>query len=239
MKKTIFVLLALLVLASAAMLATAQVKQQKCPTCGKSYSECPNKFKHPKQSTPTSNKGKKQAVSKKNSTNGKVTGGSQKSKRVSGQKDNKTGNEDRHETKPQKEETVMERSIEQKPVEQKPAEQKPAKKNDSERIYSSVEQMPQFPGGDAALMRYLGSHLQYPPEAAKKNIQGKVILQFVVEKDGRVGEVKVARSVDKDLDQEAIRVVKSLPKFTPGRQNGQVVRVWYTLPVTFKLQGTN
>ena len=108
-----------------------------------------------------------------------------------------------------------------------------------EEIFRSVEQMPQFPGGDAALMKFLQSHINYPPMAAENNVQGKVILQFVVEKDGKVGEVKVARSVDKDLDREAIRVVKTLPRFTPGRQNGQPVRVWYTLPVTFKLQGTN
>ena len=74
--------------------------------------------------------------------------------------------------------------------------------------------------------------------ADKNNNQSKVILQFVVEKDGTVGEVKVARSVDKNLDDEAIRVVKSLPKFIPGRQNGKVVRVWYTLPVDFKLPQT-
>ncbi len=143
-----------------------------------------------------------------------------------GQKDNKEGTEDRNVTRTLKEEVVVE-----KPVE-KPKEV-------HEEIFKSVEQMPQFPGGDAALMKYLSSHINYPPMAAENNVQGKVILQFVVEKDGRVGEVKVARSVDKDLDKEAIRVVKSLPKFTPGRQNGQPVRVWYTLPVTFKLQGTN
>jgi protein TonB len=143
-----------------------------------------------------------------------------------GQKDNEKGTEDRNVTRTLKEEVVVE-----KPVE-KPKEVK-------EEIFRSVEQMPQFPGGDAALMKYLSSHINYPPMAAENNVQGKVILQFVVEKDGRVGEVKVARSVDKDLDKEAIRVVKSLPKFTPGRQNGQPVRVWYTLPVTFKLQGTN
>ena len=108
-----------------------------------------------------------------------------------------------------------------------------------EVIFRSVEQMPQFPGGDIALMKYLSSHIQYPAMAAENNVQGKVILQFVIEKDGRVGEVKLARSVDKDLDKEAIRVVKSLPKFSPGRQNGQPVRVWYTLPVSFRLQGTN
>ena len=143
-----------------------------------------------------------------------------------GQKDNEKGTEDRNVTRTLKEEVVVE-----KPVE-KPKEEK-------EKIFTSVEQMPQFPGGDAALMKYLSSHINYPPMAAENNVQGRVVVQFVVGKDGRVGEVKVVRSVDKDLDKEAVRVCKSLPKFTPGRQNGQAVSVWYTLPVTFKLQGTN
>ena len=108
-------------------------------------------------------------------------------------------------------------------------------KRDENEILKSVEQMPQFPGGDAALIKYLDSHIQYPPEAAKNNIQGRVILQFVVDKTGEIGEVKVVRSVDKDLDKEAVRLIKTLPKFIPGRQNGQAVAVWYTLPVTFKL----
>ncbi len=145
-----------------------------------------------------------------------------------GQKDNDKGTDDRNETKTLKDEVVVEKKTEPE-----------KKKDEPEKVFTSVEQMPQFPGGDAALMKYLSSHIQYPAMAAENNVQGKVILQFVVEKDGKVGEVKVARSVDKDLDREAIRVVKSLPKFTPGRQNGQPVRVWYTLPVTFKLQGTN
>ncbi len=106
-------------------------------------------------------------------------------------------------------------------------------------IFRSVEQMPQFPGGEAALMKYIESHIKYPPLAATNKVQGKVIVQFVVKKDGSIGEVKVVRSVDKDLDKEAIRVIKTLPKFTPGRQNGQVVSVWYTLPVSFKLPTKN
>lgn len=143
-----------------------------------------------------------------------------------GQKDNEKGTEDRNVTKTLKDEVVVE-----KPVE-KPKEVK-------EEVFRSVEQMPQFPGGEAALMKYLQSHINYPPMAAENNVQGKVVVQFVVDKTGKVGEVKVVRSVDKDLDKEAVRVCKSLPKFTPGRQNGQAVSVWYTLPVTFKLQGTN
>ena len=108
-----------------------------------------------------------------------------------------------------------------------------------QEVFRSVEQMPQFPGGETALMKYLQSHINYPPMAAENNVQGRVVVQFVVDKTGKVGEVKIVRSVDKDLDKEAARVCASLPKFTPGRQNGQAVSVWYTLPVTFKLQGTN
>ena len=123
-----------------------------------------------------------------------------------GQKDNEKGTEDRNVTRTLKEEVVVEKK------EEKPKEEK------KEEIFRSVEQMPQFPGGEAALMKYLQSHINYPPMAAENNIQGRVVVQFVVDKTGKVGEVKVVR---------------------PGRQNGQAVSVWYTLPVTFKLQGTN
>lgn len=102
-------------------------------------------------------------------------------------------------------------------------------------VFTSVEQMPVFPGGDAELLKYISSHIRYPDIAAENGIQGRVVVQFVVQKDGSVGQVKVARSKDPDLDKEAVRVVKTLPKFTPGRMNGQPVNVWYTLPVTFKL----
>ena len=136
------------------------------------------------------------------------------------------GTDDHNVTETMKKEVVVE-----KPVE-KPKEA-------PEEVFTVVEQMPQFPGGDAALMKFLSSHINYPPMAAENGVQGKVTLQFVIETDGRVGDVKVIRTVDKDLDREAIRVVKSLPKFTPGRQNGRPVRVWYTLPVNFRLQGTN
>ena len=95
--------------------------------------------------------------------------------------------------------------------------------------------MPHFRGGDAALMEYLQENIVYPPEAVKNKIQGRVIVQFVVEKDGSIGEVKVVRSVEESLDAEAVRVVKTLPKFFPAREGGETVAVWYTLPVTFKL----
>lgn len=108
-----------------------------------------------------------------------------------------------------------------------------------DHIFKSVDQSPAFPGGEAALMKYLSSHLQYPTMAQENNVQGRVVVQFVVEKNGSVGEVKVVRSVDPDLDKEAIRLCKSLPKFIPGRHQGKVVRVWYTLPFSFRLQGAS
>ena len=100
----------------------------------------------------------------------------------------------------------------------------------------SVEQKPQFRGGDAALMKYLLSHINYPPMAAERDIEGRVIVQFLVDKTtGKVSDVKVVRTADRDLDKEAIRVVKALPIFTPGRHKGKPVDVWYVLPVTFMM----
>ena len=121
-------------------------------------------------------------------------------------------------------------------VEKKVEIKEEPKKPEPEKVFTSVEQMPSFPGGDAALMKYLSSHINYPPMAIENGIEGKVVVQFVVTKNGSVGEVKVVRSVNPDLDREAVRVCKSLPKFQPGKQNGQAVNVWYTLPVQFKLQ---
>ena len=107
--------------------------------------------------------------------------------------------------------------------------------NDSDEVFRAVEQMPAFPGGDAALMKYINEHLQYPPSAMESNIQGRVIVQFVVTKTGKIGDVKVVRGVDSALDAEAVRVVKTFPDFIPGRSNGKPVNVWYTLPITFML----
>ena len=104
-------------------------------------------------------------------------------------------------------------------------------------FFGSSGHMPSFPGGDGALMRFLSEHVVYPEEAAKNKIEGKVIVQFIIEKDGSVCEVKVARGVDKELDAEAVRVCKLLPDFSPGRNAvGEPVGVWYTMPVTFKIQ---
>lgn len=115
-------------------------------------------------------------------------------------------------------------------------QEKPKEEKKKEEVFTHVEQMPKFPGGDAELYKFISSNLNYPAMAIENNVQGKVIVQFVVTKDGSIGNVKVVRSVDRDLDNEAIRVCKKLPKFIPGKQNGQPVNVWYTLPVTFKLQ---
>lgn len=104
------------------------------------------------------------------------------------------------------------------------------------KVFTSVEQMPSYPGGEAELMKYLSSHIKYPQMAAENGVQGRVVVQFVVTKTGAIGEVKVVRGKDPDLDKEAVRVVKTLPKFNPGKMNGQPVNVWFTLPVQFKLQ---
>ena len=127
----------------------------------------------------------------------------------------------------------VEVEAEEQPVEENPVEPVPESKN----VYESVEQMPEFPGGMEEMMKFLQQNIQYPASAAKNKVEGRVVLQFVVEKDGQIGEVKVARSVDPELDAEALRVVKSMPNFIPGRQDGKPVAVWYTIPISFKLQG--
>ena len=104
------------------------------------------------------------------------------------------------------------------------------------KIFTVVEQMPMYPGGDAALMGYLRDNIHYPTVAAENGVQGRVVVGFVVERDGSITDVKVLRSVDPSLDREAMRVVKSMPRWTPGKQNGSAVRVKYQVPVTFRLQ---
>ena len=101
-------------------------------------------------------------------------------------------------------------------------------------IFQVVEDMPQFPGG--SVQKWIAKNVKYPMIAQENNIQGKVFVQFVIEKDGSVSDVKVARSVDPSLDKEAIRVVKAMPKWKPGKQRGKPVRVSYTVPINFQLQ---
>ena len=107
---------------------------------------------------------------------------------------------------------------------------------DTEVVFVVVESMPAFPGGDEALFKYLNDNIKYPVIAQESGIQGRVICQFVVNRDGSIVDIEVVRSVDKSLDAEAIRVIKNMPRWTPGKQRGKTVRVKYTLPVNFRLQ---
>ena len=103
-------------------------------------------------------------------------------------------------------------------------------------IYDVVEQMPSFPGGSKALMEYLDKNIKYPVSAQKNLLEGRVILQFIVDKKGRLSDIKVVKKVEPSLDAEAVRVVKAMPRWNPGMQNGEAVKVRYTLPVNFRLQ---
>ncbi len=104
------------------------------------------------------------------------------------------------------------------------------------QVFMVVEQMPEFPGGQAALMKYLGENVNYPAIAQEHGIQGRVFVSFVVSKDGSIRDVTIGRGVDPALDNEAIRVVKTMPKWNPGKQRGKAVNVKYMLPVNFVLQ---
>ena len=108
---------------------------------------------------------------------------------------------------------------------------------DDDKVYDIVEQQPQFPGGSSAMAKWLGDNIKYPAEAAKNNIQGRVIVQFVVGSDGTVGGAKIMRGVDPLLDQEALRVINAMPKWTPGKHDGKPVAVKYTISVTFRQDG--
>ena len=121
-------------------------------------------------------------------------------------------------------------------AEQEIAQPEPPKHEEENKVFDVVEEQPSFPGGPAALQRWLRDNMKYPVVAAENGIEGRVIVQFVVGKDGSISGVKVVRPVDQSLDREAVRVVSSMPRWTPGRQNGSSVNVRYTLPVTFKLQ---
>ena len=105
-----------------------------------------------------------------------------------------------------------------------------------QEIFQIVEEMPAFPGGEAKLMEYVGKNIKYPQIARETGIQGRVFIGFVVEPDGSVSNVKLLRGIGGGCDEEAMRVVKSMPKWKPGKQRGKAVRVSYQIPVLFKLQ---
>ncbi len=116
------------------------------------------------------------------------------------------------------------------------AQPEPPKHEEENKVFDVVEQMPSFPGGNQALMEYLSKNVKYPVVAQENGVQGRVVVSFVVERDGSITDVKVVKSVDPSLDREASRLVSGMPKWIPGKQNGSAVRVKYNVPVTFRLQ---
>lgn len=118
----------------------------------------------------------------------------------------------------------------------KEAVAQPEPKPEVEKVFDVVEQMPSFPGGPSALMEWLSNNVKYPVVAQEYGVQGRVVVSFVVERDGSITDVKVVRGVDPSLDKEASRVVRAMPRWIPGKQNGSAVRVKYNVPVAFRLQ---
>ena len=111
-----------------------------------------------------------------------------------------------------------------------------SKKIANDKVLEKAEVMPQFPGGDQAMMKFVSENVQYPEEAKEKEISGRVLVGFIVEKDGSVNEVKIVRGIGGGCDEEAVRVVKAMPKWKPGKEKGKPVRVSYMMPIFFKLQ---
>lgn len=105
----------------------------------------------------------------------------------------------------------------------------------NQKVFDTVEQMPEYPGGMQAMIAFLQTNMKYPEEAAKQKVEGRVMVQFIVETDGSISDVHVAKQVFPSLDAEAIRVVQAMPKWTPGKEKGNVVRVKYNLPIVFRM----
>ena len=122
---------------------------------------------------------------------------------------------------------VQEQVVVKEPEPEKPKE---------EEIFVAVEQQAEFPGGQAAMMKWLSNNVRYPESAQQNDIQGRVVVKFVVEKDGSIGHATIVKGVDRDLDREALRVVSKMPKWQPGKNNGVPVRSYFNLPVVFRLQ---
>ena len=124
------------------------------------------------------------------------------------------------------------KAVQEQVVVKEPEPEKPKE----EEIFVAVEQQAEFPGGQTALMKWLSNNIRYPESAQQNDIQGRVVVRFVVEKDGSIGAATIVKGVDKDLDREALRVVKKMPRWQPGKNNGVAVRSYFNLPVVFKLQ---
>ena len=110
------------------------------------------------------------------------------------------------------------------------------KKTSNDKVFEKAEVMPEFPGGEQAMMDFVAKNVQYPKEAMEKEISGRVLVGFIVEKDGSISETEVVKGIGGGCDEEAVRVVKAMPKWKPGKQKGKPVRVHFMLPLTFKLQ---
>lgn len=102
--------------------------------------------------------------------------------------------------------------------------------------FLTVEQMPSFPGGEVEMQRYIGANLRYPVSAQEEGVQGRVTVRFVIEKDGAVNQVQVIRGIHRECDKEAVRVVRAMPKWIPGKHDGRAVAVYFTLPIVFRLK---
>ena len=107
--------------------------------------------------------------------------------------------------------------------------------SESDKVFEVVDEMPSFPGGQGAMYDFIARNIQYPKVAEENGVQGRVIVTFIVKKDGSLSDVRVAKSVDPALDKEAVRLVESMPKWNPGIEKGQYVNVKFTLPVTFRI----
>ena len=110
------------------------------------------------------------------------------------------------------------------------------KKAANDKVYEKVEVMPEFPGGEQAMMEFVAKNVIYPKEAIEKEIDGRVLVSFIVEKEGSINEVKVMKGIGGGCDEEAVRVISAMPKWMPGKQEGKPVRVSYMMPITFRLQ---
>ena len=111
-----------------------------------------------------------------------------------------------------------------------------SKKAANDKVLEKAEVMPQFPGGDQAMMDFVAKNVQYPKEAMEKGISGRVFVSFIVEKDGSISETEIVKGIGGGCDEEAVRVVKAMPKWKPGKEKGKPVRVSYMMPIFFKLQ---